>query len=376
MKILHTVGSLGEGAGGPSRTVPSLCRSLQQFDTLEIQISTANSSRFGANRVLDELPVIESDSRTTSEWTKSLAQTIHNRGSETGAAHLILHDHGQWLPVNRASARIARDHKIPRVVTPRGMLSPWAMSFRRWKKQGAWHWFGHRDIASANVIHATSELEAAELRDLGLTNPIAVIPNGVDVPTVDLQKFAKKQQAVFLSRLHPKKGVCELVKAWRDLRPQDWELILAGPDEAGMLRSLRLNNEEGIRYIGEVEGEDKWRHLAESSLFVLPSYSENFGVVVAESLTAGTPVITTHGTPWSSLDIEKCGWWIEMTPDSLASTLQVALSRSLTDLAAMGMRGQVYANRDFGWTSIAAEMKRVYEWMLDSADVPDCIQFA
>ncbi len=373
--ILHTVGSLGTDAGGPSRTVPALCQSLVALGDFDVRLLTARSSQFGANRVFNDLAVTESDNHSVRGWSNTLGRMIQDSSTNDKQQRTVLHDHGQWLAINRASALAARKHGIPRVITPRGMLSPWAMNFHRRKKLAAWFWFGRRDAAAADVLHATSELEASELRSLGLVNPIAVIPNGVDRPSHNFINCSKNRQVIFLSRLHPKKGVAELIDVWRRLQPDGWQLLLAGPDEANMLRNISIADDPSIHYIGEVEGKRKWQLLSESSLFVLPSYSENFGVVVAEALVAGTPVITTHGTPWSSLQTERCGWWIPMDRESLFHTLRNAVTTSSTELEAMGVRGRHYADAQFSWRGIASEMSDVYRWLLDEQGPPDCVQF-
>ncbi len=374
MNILHTIASLGTAAGGPSRTVPALCEALRAVPGLNVRIATSKASNFGSNVRLPHVPVHESVARNTKDWVKTLSDYLNCFGADSRDSGLILHDHGQWLPINRASARVARKNRIARIVTPRGMLSPWAMQHRRWKKTAAWYCFARRDVFSANVVHATSELEAEELRQLGLKNPVAIIPNGVDRPLLDVTTVPKKKQVLFLSRLHPKKGVSELVQVWRKIRPEGWELILAGPDESAIVPKLALTAADTVRWAGDVEGDEKWRLLAESRLFVLPSYSENFGVVVAESLIAGTPVIATHGTPWASLLQHGCGWWISMTPQILEDTLRQALARPAEDLLAMGVRGRDFAISAFGWTAIAEQIADVYRWMLTGGAVPSCIQ--
>lgn len=371
--ILHTVGSLGKDAGGPSRTVPALCQNLIEVGVADVAIITGRSVKFGQNRLLDNVRVIEADCGRTSHWERLIFELLSQSNGAGSSRKTLLHDHGQWLPINRASARLARRYAIPRIVTPRGMLSPWAMNYRRWKKQAAWRLFARRDAASATVLHATSDLEANEFRQIGLKNPIAVIPNGVDFPELDFDSVTKKRQVLFLSRVHPKKGIAELVDVWRELNPQGWNLVLAGPDEMNMVSSLRIEDTDRIQYVGEVEGETKWQLLAESSVFVLPSYSENFGVVVAEALAAGTPVITTHGTPWKSLEDECCGRWIPMDRASLLSTLRSVLAMSDEELREMGNRGKAFALREFGWNGIATEMQQVYKWILGEGGIPSCV---
>lgn len=372
MNIVHVIGSLGAAAGGPSRTVPSLCASIQpQLSNGKISILTGISSEFGENLTNKQLLIRELPAASaTRTWIAHLSQMVMGLNHESA----IIHDHGQWLRCNRAAAVVARRMAVPRVVTPRGMLSPWALAQGRWKKKAAWNLFAKRYLERADVIHATSELEADELRSLGTRRPIAVIANGVEVWRA-LIPPPKKRQVVFLSRIHPKKGLVELVKAWRESELSGWKLIIAGPDEAGIIPGLRIGSNENIAYVGEKAGDAKWTLLSESSLFILPTYSENFGVVVAEALMAGTPVITTHHAPWHGLVEENCGWWIPMNEHSIRSTLGQATSLNIETLAEMGQRGRDFALREFGWPQIGAEMVRVYQWILSGGATPACIRY-
>jgi glycosyltransferase involved in cell wall biosynthesis len=286
----------------------------------------------------------------------------------------LLHDHGQWIAINRCSANVSRLRNIPRIVSPRGMLSPWSLNHRWFKKKIAWHLYAGRDLAQAAVIHATSELERQELRELGVRQPIAVIPNGVDpLPNIPAEaRGPERPYVLFLSRIHQKKGVSELLSVWRDLKPRGWGLVLAGPDEQGLIARATLP--PGVRYVGMVDGLGKAVLMRQASLFVLPTYSENFGVVVAESLMAGVPVITTHGAPWECLVENDCGWWIPTTIDSLRDTLLVAMSTPESVRKAMGQRGVSLMGERFAWPSIAKDMITVYDWILGGGTPPSCVE--
>jgi glycosyltransferase involved in cell wall biosynthesis len=339
LRVIHTVNSIDPAHGGPSRTVPALCRAVSlERPAWQIELATSG----------DDL-------------ANCMAAAPPN----------VLHDHGQWLPLNHASAANARRSGVPRVVSPRGMLSPWSRRHRRWKKLLAWALYARRDLAGAAVIHATSELELQELRDLGVTQPIAVIANGVDPPaTQQLGADARKPPYVlFMSRIHEKKGVRELLEAWQRAAQGEWELVLAGPDEQGLMNRLTLPR--NVRYVGMVDGDAKAQLLAEASLFVLPSYSENFGVVVAEALMAKVPVIATRGTPWRLLEQEACGWWISI--EQLTAALQAAMTTPFDELRAMGRRGRCAAESRFGWPQIAVEMAAVYQWLIGGGPVPACV---
>ena len=241
----------------------------------------------------------------------------------------LVHDHGLWLPTNHASARAAARASVPFVVSTRGMLTEWALRFNAGKKRAAWALYQRRDLQSARLFHATAEEEVEDIRRAGLRQPVALIPNGVELP--DRAREAPTgtvRKALFLSRVHPKKGLINLVRAWAEVRPEGWELVLAGPDEGGhraevehVIRALGL---EGVRWTGEVDDRAKWDLYYGADLFVLPTFSENFGIVVAEALAAGIPAITTTGAPWGVLEERGCGWWIDTGVEPLVAALREA----------------------------------------------------
>ena len=307
--------------------------------------------------------------------TGSLEQALEVFGSAD-----IIHDSGIWLRHNHLIAREACRRKIPRVVSPRGMLEPWALNYRKWKKRMAWFAYQRRDLQSADVLHATAAREAEQFRDLGLRAPIAIVPNGVKVPEVSGTRIpGPEKTALFLSRIHPVKGLPILVEAWSRLRPENWRMRVVGRDEDNHLTEVQhLVRQAGLEEswdFGEaVEGEEKWRAMQEADLFILPSYSENFGIVVAEALATGTPVITTTGTPWEGLRQHNCGWWVPANAEGLASALQDATSCPASGLVAMGERGRLLAERDYGWERVAKQMIDCYQWILGDASKPACVR--
>lgn len=376
LRVLNTVACLGINAGGPSRTVPALCDAVVASGaSVDVQIATTSGGGFGENTE-PRLTAVNSLSHRSrlSAKTRFLERNLEEWLQDgNDLSTFILHDHGQWLGMNRASAGTARRKQCKRVISPRGMLTPWSLSNSRLRKQVAWLLYGARDFHEATVIHATSDLEAEELRRLGAKQPIAIIPNGVEtIPSFD-RKEGKPNRAVFMSRFHPKKGLKELVSVWRRMQVTDWELLLAGPDESSLVDELALSDEESIQYIGPVSGIEKWQLLENASVFVLPSHSENFGVVVAEALMAGTPVITTHGTPWQSLVENRCGWWIPMNESALEAALLEGISMSSAERNAMGERGRAFACSSFGWPAIGQQMASVYRWMADGGERPACV---
>jgi glycosyltransferase involved in cell wall biosynthesis len=257
------------------------------------------------------------------------------------------------------------------------MLEPWALEHQSAKKNLAWYAYQRWILQSASLLHATADMEARQLRDLGLTAPIAVIPNGVPLPGDWKQSAADgpTRQALFLSRLHPKKGLLNLVDAWAEVAPADWRLIIAGPDENNHRQKVEQRVEtrgltDAVDFPGPIDDADKWDLYRESDLFVLPTFSENFGVVVAEALASGVPAITTTGAPWQVLEEKRCGWWIEPEVDALADALRDATTRSDAERLAMGRRGRALVRDRFAWPSIAERLLEAYRWILGEGPKP------
>lgn len=129
-----------------------------------------------------------------------------------------------------------------------------------------------------------------------------------------------------------------------------------------------------FEFVGAVDGQEKTALCQSADLFVLPTFSENFGVVVAEALACGVPVITTTGAPWQILETHGCGWWVETGTDALVAALREATRTDSEVLRKMGERGRLYAEEAFGWSAIAENMLAVYRWMLGHGDLPECVQ--
>ena len=376
--VLHTVHALPASAGGPARTVPALCEAVARTDRYRVVLLLTR--RPGETNLRPDPDLVEtvelapparpSRAALRRAFRERIAE-LHDR-----RRFAAIHDHGQWLATNRAAADAAAALKIRRVVAPRGMLSPWARSHRKWAKRAAWWAFARRDLNAADALHATSDLEADELRALGARPPIAVIPNGVHVPDpppdgprAGVDDDAPRE-ALFLSRVHPKKGLPDLIEAWGTLTAEGvtagWRLRIVGPDELGHRAELERRAAaaglgDAVTFEGPVPDAAKWALYARASLFVLPTHSENFGVVVAEALACGAPALTTTAAPWSLLGSDRCGWWVAPGSAPVAAALRDALARSPAELAAMGARGRGAVRERFGWPEIGRAAADLYD---------------
>jgi len=283
----------------------------------------------------------------------------------------ILHDNGIWLPHNHRFAELAAASDLVRVVSTRGMLEPWALNHKRLKKKLAWWLYQRRDLCRAAYHHATAEAEAKTLRELRLGVPIGLIPNGIDLARVVARRGGASQirTALFLGRVHPIKGLSLLVEAWARLRPDRWQLQIAGPDEIGYRAELEqaisaASLADAVRLVGTLDGEAKERAFVEADLFVLPSFSESFGMAIGEALAHGLPVLTTTGAPWPMLAARGCGWSVAPTVEGLTEGLRQATSLGSSTLTAMGENGREFVRQEFAWPNIAGQFIKTYETSL------------
>jgi glycosyltransferase involved in cell wall biosynthesis len=238
-----------------------------------------------------------------------------------------------------------------------------------------------RALEQADLLHATSEVEYREIREHGFKAPVAIIPNGIDLPDLMFDRpTAPHHTLLFLSRIHPTKGIDRLLQAWRQLQHVhlDWRLQVVGRGEPSHEREVRELAESlqlvRLEFLGPLYGADKSWAYFDADLFVLPTHSENFGMVVAEALAHGCPAVVSQGAPWSGLDGEGCGWWVKHDVPSLIEALDVAMSMPPEVLDAMGKKGRFWMNRDFGWKSVAERMEACYRWRLDGGMRPECVR--
>lgn len=342
MKILLTVASLRPGYGGPAFSVSQLAGALSRAG-VDVGLWAPDGSAMDT-----PLP---------------LPAAVERLAAPDAFAADLLHDNGIWLPHNHRLARLG----LPRVVSTRGMLEPWAFRHKGAKKRLAWLLYQRRDLRRARALHATAPAEARNLRALGLGRPIVTIANGIDMPAERPARAATAPRvALFIGRIYPVKGLPMLIEAWARVRPEGWVLEIAGPDEAGhqaqveaVVRAHGLT--DAVRFLGPVADRQKQEAFHRAELSVLSSHSESFGMAVGEALAHGLPVLATRAAPWPMLEARGCGWWVETSVEGLADGLRRATTQDAGTLRAMGEKGRALIAADFSWDHAARAFIGLYE---------------
>ncbi|MBK0368797.1 glycosyltransferase [Flavobacterium agrisoli] len=357
MKVLHITNSIDKSTGGPSYSVPTTC------------IELANHGIF--------INLITQESTNMADVKESTYLSVHFKsiwelfiyGSRLSNKEIdLIHLQHIWNPYIQVMAFWAYRKKIPYIITPRGMLEPWIINRNHWKKKIALFFYQRKAIQRATYIHATAEMEAQNIKALGFKNPISIIPNGIDLSGLNLKKlnFGNKK-IVFLSRIHPKKGIEVLLEAWRNCNTGDWILEIAGNGDEFYIESLKQNakNLKNVHFVGTKYDQEKWDFLRSADVLVLPTYSENFGMVVAEALAVGVPVITTKGTPWEDLEKFNCGWWIDLSVVNLQNILIKILNISPSILFEMGENGKKLISEKYDIKTVSNHIIDLYKKALN-----------
>ena len=357
-KILEVSLGLGSGSGGPVRSITGLTRSLSRIAGCETYYFVHNPA--GLERFdLDRARIFRGRwNDVGNDKSGDFEQVLDEVQPD------IVHFHGIWHLTLHGDQVACKARRIPYVISPRGSLDAWSMRQKAWKKKLALLLFQMKDMNDAAALHVTAEMEAAHCRAIGYKGKFIISPNGVNLPE-KLPAWSKhtdgKHRMLFLSRMHPKKGVLELVEAW----PKDndgWrcELVysLNGDEErkyeAEVKDRIRARGlEESFLLTGALDDHEKWSAYRRADCFVLPTHTENFGIVIAEAMYAGLPVLTTKNAPWEGLLKHNCGWWINLNHDELSNTLSEAMRISDTERERMGERGRKYVCNCYSWPAIA-----------------------
>lgn len=373
MKILHFITSIDKKGGGPSRSVPLLAKGQAALGH-HVTLLTVRSEHMN-------IGLLEGSAVTLKildpNYTKNeLREFVLSEKFDLIQLQSI------WDLRYHYVAKLARANHIPYVFTPRGMLEKWSLQQKTFKKKLALALYQKKDLNKAACVHTTAEMEAQNIQALNIKAPCAIIPNGIECEKYPCRPIDKdvKKQVLFLSRIHIKKGLELLIEAWERLAKDfpEWRLKIVGngtPEYINHLNQL-INHKQlydTISISNPVFGNEKIELYQESSLFILPSYSENFGMVVAEAMSCGVPVITTENTPWQLLNTTNTGWCISLSVSSIENTLRQAFSLSPDTLSGMGQRASELIKAQFDYNKIADNTIALYRWIIEGGEKPEFV---
>ncbi|NMM11435.1 MAG: glycosyltransferase [Polaromonas sp.] len=377
LKLLHIVPDIALSSGGLGLAALRFGEAVAKAGARVTLFSASN----GSQTLLKPIANVDSFECVNYSLSGNFAQRLIQQQTqivEYCAQHRpdIIHLHGVWLPFLMIAARVANKQGIPYIISPHGSYEPWALNQKRLKKAIALVTYQGMVNRAAAMFFATAPQEADSIRRLRLSQPIAVIPNGVDINSLPEHVLADgKRTILFLSRIHPKKGLLDLVEAWAQVRDQTWRIVIAGPDEDGHQSEVQgaiaaRGLASDFEFVGLVDGVKKSACFQNAELFILPTYSENFGIAVAEALVHEVPVITTTGAPWEDLVTFKCGWWVTPGVASISAALKAAMNTEAEELRLMGQRGRQVVMRKYSWDKIGQDALRVYLALINRSPFP------
>jgi glycosyltransferase involved in cell wall biosynthesis len=312
--------------------------------------------------------------------------------SDAIASTDILQIQSVWTYPSYAAGRIAYDSDVPYILLPAGALQPWALGngrVKRLKKAAYFRLVARSLMDRAACVQTASVQEAEQVQRLGYAGPVAVIPNGVDIDALSDGRASDAEVlwpalrdrpvVLFMSRLSPEKGLDLLIPAWDALvkspRYEEAILVIAGPDYRGYGETVKaMIDEHGVAshvlLTGMVQGARKASLLRRADVFILPSYTENFGIVIAEALACGTPVITTTHTPWEQLRTVDAGVQVPPTRRDVDQALRDLLDMPASRRREMGQRGSALVHEQYTWDRVAAKFLRLCDCVLTGKPIP------
>lgn len=380
MTILHYIPSISALSGGIGAYMQILAHDLGQMCNLHVVTHIEDELLELENCTVHYIPQPESHWEIAKTITYGGQYKKHVLDILKNVKPDLVHVNTCWLPLCGMMALWVKKVGYKVILSPHGMLEPYIMR-RHYitKKIPAILMYQKRALRNSDVIHVTAESEKTTILNLGWNQNIYVIPNCVRVKSIKVKKdWHRKKKILFLSRIHVKKGINFLIEAVAQLkdRLQGYTVTIAGPGEQDYITELTNYAKEKhvadiIEFIGPVFGHAKWPLFIQADIFVLPTHSENFGIVIPEALASGTPVITTHGTPWEELPRERCGWWVPIGTEGLTTALEEYLRLSDEELMEMGQNGRRLVIDKYSDNAIACQFIDMYKKIIGQQNGKD-----
>ena len=394
LKILHLIPSIGTSSGGLGPVALGFSREQKRLGcnpTIWTLEPSSVTKEFAASNGLNINDIKSFNALGPRQFCYTPAME-QEAATKNGAIFDVLHQHSIWTLISRVAIRWRNNCGHPTILTPHGTLEEYALKRSSWKKKIALAAYEMDNLRNATCLHATAISELNSFRKFGLRNPIAVIPNGIPEDVLnkkgDADRFrtsyaipSDKRILLFLSRINPKKGLPMLFTAINQLNDMfdNWMLVIAGfEDVSGYQLELKklankLNLSNKIKFVGPLFCAAKEDAFAAADIFVLPTHSENFGIVVTEALASGVPVLTTYGAPWEELRLHNCGWWVEISEQGVYDALCEAIGKSKKELMTMGERGKLLVKSKYTWPKATQMTIELYNWLLGRCERPDFV---
>lgn len=379
LRVLHVIPTFYPATywGGPIFSVYGLCNALARMPGIQLQVLTTDSAGLRHNQRVDvgSFPWISPVGYLVHYcrrlWGVSTSPGLLRRLVPMIRAADVVHLTSVYSFPTFPTLLLCRLFGKPVVWSPRGQLQRWEKS-RKVLLKRIWEMICNELLNPVrSVLHVTSRDEAEEGGRRITHARVEIVENGVNIPSdiSDLVRIpAGALRLLFIGRLDPKKGIENLLQALAMLDKRI-SLVICGAGEPGYEVSLKALVDEHdltsrVRFMGHVEGEAKSRAFWNADVCVVPSFTENFAMVVAEALAHGVPVIAGRGTPWSEVEARGCGLWVDNDPENLAA----AIGKIATmDLAAMGKRGSEWMMAEYSWEGVAVKMLGLYKGLLAEA---------
>lgn len=361
MRIGLLIATLGDDGGGVQAAVRHLAATMP--DGTEVRVYGGASAGSGTEH--QTFPIAGPHAFG---YLPGLGRALASEGLD------LLHTHGLWMYPSVACVRWSGRRK-PYLVSPHGMLDPWAIRNSGWKKKLAWCLYENQHMHGATCLHALNAAEAECIRGFGLRNPICIIPNGVELPIVvpTRRESNRTHTLLYLGRLHPKKGLPRLIEGWslvhQEAKQSGWQLVIAGWDQNGHRNELmaavdRLGVSSSVQFAGPQFGAEKDAMFRQASAFILPSLSEGLPVTVLEAWARRLPVMMTPECNLPEGKKAGAAIMVEKNVESIASGLHKLFSMNDSERAATGERGRQLVEDSYQWSMIAKKMNSVYRWIL------------
>lgn len=383
LRVLHVVPSFFPALyfGGPTVSLHALCNHLAALPGVEVRVMTTDTSgprrqdRLGeADMRASQNPGYRVEYRRKllgADFSPSLLLGLWRGVAWSDVLHLTAVYSNTTIPALLA----ARVFGKPVVWSPRGALQRWAES-KRVSAKRAWDAVCDRLLdPGRSLLHVTSREEAEESASHIRNARPLIVGNGVDTPAVLPPREWRpggRLRLLYIGRLDPKKGIDNLLSALALLRDSSIQLRICGsgaPEYVKHLEGLsqQLRVEREVEFAGTVVGDVKTAAFIQADICIVPSHTENFGMVVAEALAHGTPVIASRGTPWSEVEARAAGWWVPNDPENLANAISRARQ---ADLSGMGRVGREWMSRSYSWGAVAERMLEAYRSLAPAKALP------